>query len=158
MSQWIDVWWIPFEWINRSWKTNLNWILLDDCHLQCHHGRKLDANGAELCECIKEEDADDFGTTLTGIQEKEVATIDNNLNDISYVNDINQVPSVCPEVPCSRICPRGFQVTYFIMINPKMITKQLFELNIKHNDSVVTHHSSVWYKLPRWFIYIQLIS
>jgi len=86
----------------------------DDCHLQCHHGRKLDANGTELCECIKEKDADDAQTTSTDSQEKEdgkyAATIDNDINDINDINDVNDIPSRCPEVPCSRICPRGFQV------------------------------------------------
>jgi len=95
-------------------------MVLDDCHLQCHHGRKLDVNGTELCECIKEKDATDVETLSTNSQEKEngdfLGVIDNDfndindINDIDDVNDVNDVPSRCPEVPCSRICPRGFQV------------------------------------------------
>ena len=86
-------------------------LLLDDCHLQCHYGRKVDANGAELCECLKDSeerlnqgDVDTESTSASSEEKEDVKFVTN------VEQDVNDVTSRCPEVKCSRLCPHGFQV------------------------------------------------
>jgi len=83
----------------------------DDCHLQCHYGRKVDANGAELCECLKDSeerlnqgDVDTESTSASSEEKEDVKFVTN------VEQDVNDVTSRCPEVKCSRLCPHGFQV------------------------------------------------
>ena len=73
-------------------------ITADDCHLQCNFGRKLDSNGSELCECFKVPDQGHF------------AELEHDVEQDNYVTAADNEALSCPKVPCSRMCPHGFQV------------------------------------------------
>ena len=98
-------------------KLNLNeniWLnMADDCHLQCHHGRVIDASGRELCECRRVPEREFHHLRVTSDDDD----ADDDDDGRGYVTAAGNEALNCPKVPCTRMCPHGFQVICIFHLN-----------------------------------------
>ena len=81
----------------------------DDCPLQCHNGRQVDAAGRELCQCrqIASDDFDNFRHTAKANEDIDILS---NPSSSGYLALSDNEAIHCPKFHCSRICTHGFQL------------------------------------------------
>jgi Antistasin family len=87
--------------------------IADDCHLQCHHGRVIDASGRELCECRRVPEREFHNLRVTS----DDGDGDDEDDGRGYVTAAGNEALNCPKVPCTRMCPHGFQVICIFHLN-----------------------------------------